>query len=116
MSWQRFADGLESDDLFQIEEELRELREHRGFKRICDLIDRGKTSTTNVLIRGGRSGAVPSQAEYARQAAYIDGLDEFRRGVDVLIGEAEKERAERRANIDDKAAEAERQAREAVPA
>lgn len=111
-AWQRFASSLNSSELFEIEAEFRDLEDHPGFKRLCDIIDKGEKNSIRSMTRGHKP---LEHAEYARQAGYIEGLNEFREGISTLLAEAEKERAARAKESAAKRAESERQAREVVP-
>ena len=113
-AWERYADALPARELFEIEDELRDLLEHPGYKRLTEIMALGRE---NAVEKGLiRTNGVPTQAEYARQAGYVDGLDEFRRGVDTILQTAEKERAAFRKKQEREQAEADRRAREEVPA
>lgn len=77
---------LSDGDVLLLADDFRELRETRGYKRVCELVDTAKEKQRVNLENGPTLDA----ANYARQLGWLAGIRLLPESVEAVIAHAEE--------------------------
>lgn len=89
--WKRGFDRMSDRDLFDLDDQIKEVVALPGWERIVAWIGAGHDAVLTSLTQG----ATRSHADYARQIGYLGGLEEAPNVVKAIRDAASQRRAKR---------------------
>lgn len=109
-AFRQFVKGLSAAELFELEDQLTELSESKGWDALMRMLGEGRENVLATMT----SGEIKTHEAYVHRSAYVQGIEEAPNAVQAILDAAARQREQLEREAEAAGRGREEEARDAV--